>query len=461
MSLCYCWDYEDFQLVIRCCHHLTSTSLLSYRILLHSENKLAVKIQSIKGMHDILPEISSYWQLVERKICNVFEQYGYRELRTPIVEKTELFKHSIGELTDIVSKEMYTFNDRSGDSLTLRPEATASCARAGLQHSLFQNSVSRLWYMGPMFRREKPQKGRTRQFHQAGAESFGLVGPDTDAEIIMMCARIWKELDIKEFTLQLNTLGTVESRSKYREALIEYFNDNYDKLDEDDRNRLNQNPLRILDSKNHKIQTLIKFVPVMSDYLDDESSDHFARLKELLSNSAVDFEINPNLVRGLDYYTKTVFEWTTERLGAQGTVCAGGRYDGLVEIFGGKPTPGIGFALGMERLVEVFMESTQEDLTQKPDIYILSSDDKALANGLKIAEQIRDLTTCSVLMHCGGGSFKSQFKKADKSGAKIALILGEEELGKDIISIKYLRQDKDQIEIQQRVLIETLKNEFP
>jgi len=420
-----------------------------------------VKIQSIKGMHDILPEISSYWQLVERKICNVFEQYGYRELRTPIVEKTELFKHSIGELTDIVSKEMYTFNDRSGDSLTLRPEATASCARAGLQHSLFQNSVSRLWYMGPMFRREKPQKGRTRQFHQAGAESFGLVGPDTDAEIIMMCARIWKELDIKEFTLQLNTLGTVESRSKYREALIEYFNDNYDKLDEDDRNRLNQNPLRILDSKNHKIQTLIKFVPVMSDYLDDESSDHFARLKELLSNSAVDFEINPNLVRGLDYYTKTVFEWTTERLGAQGTVCAGGRYDGLVEIFGGKPTPGIGFALGMERLVEVFMESTQEDLTQKPDIYILSSDDKALANGLKIAEQIRDLTTCSVLMHCGGGSFKSQFKKADKSGAKIALILGEEELGKDIISIKYLRQDKDQIEIQQRVLIETLKNEFP
>ena len=422
---------------------------------------MAVKIQSIKGMHDILPEISSYWQLVERKICNVFEQYGYRELRTPIVEKTELFKHSIGELTDIVSKEMYTFNDRSGDSLTLRPEATASCARAGLQHSLFQNSVSRLWYMGPMFRREKPQKGRTRQFHQAGAESFGLVGPDTDAEIIMMCARIWKELDIKEFTLQLNTLGTVESRSKYREALIEYFNDNYDKLDEDDRNRLNQNPLRILDSKNHKIQTLIKFVPVMSDYLDDESSDHFARLKELLSNSAVDFEINPNLVRGLDYYTKTVFEWTTERLGAQGTVCAGGRYDGLVEIFGGKPTPGIGFALGMERLVEVFMESTQEDLTQKPDIYILSSDDKALANGLKIAEQIRDLTTCSVLMHCGGGSFKSQFKKADKSGAKIALILGEEELGKDIISIKYLRQDKDQIEIQQRVLIETLKNEFP
>lgn len=418
------------------------------------------KIQSIKGMSDILPQSSELWQHVEKKILNIFGRYGYHEIRLPIVEKTELFKRSIGELTDIVSKEMYTFTDRDGDNLTLRPEATAGTVRAGLQHNLFQNNIQRLWYMGPMFRRERPQKGRSRQFHQIGAEVFGLEGPDIDAEIIIMSARLWKELGISDLDLQINTLGTITSRQLYREVLVEYFSDNIDRLDEDSRKRLDRNPLRILDSKNPEMSSLINSAPDMKDYLDSESEDHFADLQKYLNAVNVNFEVNPKLVRGLDYYTKTVFEWVTSKLGAQGAVCAGGRYDGLVEHFGGKPTPGVGFALGLERLVELFAESNPGGITRPPDIYFIAAGDTVIAKALQLAEDIRENSPFRVLVNCGGGSFKSQFKKADKSGASLALILGDTELEKETIGIKHLRQESTQTEVPWDQLIMRLEQEL-
>jgi len=411
-------------------------------------------------MHDILTDLTPCWQSVESRIIDILERYGYQEIRFPVVEKTELFSRSIGESTDIVSKEMYTFIDQGEDSLTLRPEGTASCVRAVLQHSLLQQNILRLWYIGPMFRREQPQKGRTRQFHQIGVEVFGLEGPDIDAEIIMMSARIWRDLGLHDLVLQINTLGTAATRTAYRRILIEYFNDNRSHLDADNLNRLEKNPLRILDSKNPDIQDLIRNAPGMEAYLDDESTEHFSGLQELLSAANISFEVNPRLVRGLDYYSKTVFEWITDQLGAQGTVCAGGRYDGLVEHFGGKSTPATGFALGLERLVELIDGKHEVIESNKPDVYFITAGDKSTATAFQLAEQIRDQLPARVVMHCGGGSFKSQFKKADKSGARVALILGETEIDRQTIGIKPLRTNTAQSDVSWDDLIPALTREL-
>ena len=418
---------------------------------------MQAKIQSIKGMHDVLTDATPCWQSVENRIIDILERYGYQEIRFPVVEKTELFSRSIGEYTDIVSKEMYTFTDQGSDSLTLRPEGTASCVRAVLQHSLLQQNILRLWYIGPMFRREQPQKGRTRQFHQIGVEVFGLEGPDIDAEIIMMSARMWRDLGLNDLVLQINTLGTAAARQNYRRVLIEYFKDNRQQLDADSLRRLDNNPLRILDSKNPAMQDLIRNAPVMDAYMDNESIDHFSGLQELLSAANIRFEVNPRLVRGLDYYSKTVFEWITDQLGAQGTVCAGGRYDGLVEHFGGKPTPATGFALGLDRLVELIDDSHSPTERKNPDVYFINAGGQSTAVAFRLAEQIRDQLPVRVLMHCNGGSFKSQFKKADKSGARFALILGETEIKNKTIGIKPLRTDAAQTDVDWDGLIPALK----
>lgn len=410
-------------------------------------------------MHDILPDATPSWQFVEGKIIDVMERYGYQEIRLPIVEKTDLFRRSIGEYTDIVTKEMYTFTDQGEDSLTLRPEGTAGCVRAGIQHALLQQNALRLWYAGPMFRREQPQKGRTRQFHQIGVEVFGLEGPDIDAEIIIMSARMWRDLGVNDLELQINTLGSPESRKAYREVLIEYFSDNMDMLDDDSRGRLQNNPLRILDSKKKEMQKLIKSAPVMEEYLDNKSIEHFGGLKDLLEEVDIKYVINPRLVRGLDYYNKTVFEWITDKLGAQGTICAGGRYDGMVEFFGGKPTPAIGFALGLDRLVEIF-DSTGKDKMKRPGIYFIVAGDRAVPAAFSLAENIRNKLPISVCMHCGGGSFKSQFKKADRSGAELALILGDTEVDSRTIGIKPLRRESRQTSVSWETLIPALKREL-
>jgi histidyl-tRNA synthetase len=402
------------------------------------------KLQAVRGMHDILMHDTPRWQHMEETIKDILNQYAYQEIRLPIVEKTELFKRSIGDNTDIVSKEMYSFDDRNDSNLTLRPEGTAGCVRAGIEHGLFHNQTQRLWYTGPMFRHERPQKGRQRQFHQIGVEAFGFDGPDIDAEQILMCARLWKALNLKEISLEINSLGTTESRSKYRTILVDYFSSNKDQLDEDSLIRLEQNPLRILDSKNRKMQALIKAAPTLDEHLDTESTEHFAGLKEILDGAELKYTVNPRLVRGLDYYGKTVFEWISNELGAQGTVCAGGRYDGLVEHHGASSTPAVGFAIGLERLLEL---ANFEDMPDKhaPHVYLLISGEKAVKPGLLLAEQLRSqLSGIRILSHCGGGSFKSQFKKADKSGAELALILGEDELENNQLTIKYLRSDEDQ-----------------
>ncbi|MGK0298636.1 MAG: histidyl-tRNA synthetase, partial [Gammaproteobacteria bacterium] len=360
-----------------------------------------------------------------------------------------LFKRSIGESTDIVSKEMYTFEDRNGDFLTLRPEGTAGCVRAVIEHGLFHNSSQRLWYSGPMFRHERPQKGRLRQFHQFGVEAFGLAGPDIDAEIIIMCARIWKKLQLNNIKLEINTLGSSETRTTYRNQLVEYFSDYKNQLDEDSLNRLEKNPLRILDSKNPDLQNLISLAPSMSESLDQESQEHFENLKQLLDAANIDYEINTRLVRGLDYYNRTVFEWITSELGAQGTVCGGGRYDGMVEHFGGPATHAIGFGMGIERLVSL-IENAQNpnDVINKADIYFVVAGEAAKSSAISLAEKLRDeLPQIRLIMHCGGGSFKSQFKKADKSGAQIALILGDTELENQKISVKHLREVDNQQEV--------------
>ena len=408
---------------------------------------MAKSIQSIRGMHDVLPDQSYRWQSFESIIRQLMTAYGYREIRMPLVESTDLFCRSIGEVTDIVEKEMYTFEDRNGDRLTLRPEGTASCVRAGIQHGLLHNQVQRLWYSGPMFRHERPQKGRYRQFHQFGTEVYGVDTPDIDAELIVISARLWQQLGLNGVRLELNTLGSNEARAKYKQVLVDYLIDHKEQLDEDSVRRLETNPLRVLDSKNPAMKEMLDKAPSLVDHLDDESRQQFDKLKATLDAVAIPYIINPRLVRGLDYYCKTVFEWVTDELGAQGTICAGGRYDGLVEQLGGKATPAIGFALGMERILAL-LESQQQQPTQTVDIYMILIGADSEVKGLQIAENIRDaLPGVKMITHCGGGSVKSQMKKADKSGAAIALIIAEEELENEQVTVKYLRENKEQMTV--------------
>jgi histidyl-tRNA synthetase len=387
-------------------------------------------------MNDLLPDVTPYWQAVENSLKSVLSGYGYQEIRFPIVEKTELFKRSIGEVTDIVEKEMYTFDDRNGDSLTLRPEGTAGCVRAAMQNGLL-NQTQRLWYMGPMFRHERPQKGRYRQFHQVGVEAYGFDGPDIDAEMILMTARLWKELGLTGISLQINSLGSTDARLAYRQELVKYFEAHQAQLDEDSQRRLHSNPLRILDSKNPDMQALNEAAPKLIDHLDEQSKAHFQALCQTLDKVGIDYEINPRLVRGLDYYGKTVFEWVTDQLGSQGTVCAGGRYDGLVAQLGGKGATAIGFAIGIERLIAL-LEATDAlpDIPQT-DAYLVAVGDMAANQAPILAEQLRDqLPGFKLISHCGGGSFKSQFKRADRSGARWTLILGEEETNNETVGVK-------------------------
>ncbi len=415
---------------------------------------MAQQIQSIRGMHDILPDESGQWHWLERHARDVLERYGYREIRMPIVEKTELFKRSIGEVTDIVEKEMYTFEDRNGDSLSLRPEGTASCVRAGIQHGLFHNQQQRLWYQGPMFRHERPQKGRYRQFQQIGVETFGYAGPEIEAELIAMTKRLWDVLGIADVTLELNTLGTPESRKAYREVLVDFYRAHLDQLDDDSRRRLETNPLRILDSKNPQVQALNDNAPSLHDHLDDASKAHFATLCALLDDVGIAYQLNNRLVRGLDYYSHTVFEWTTTALGAQGTVCAGGRYDGLVPQLGGKPTPAAGFAMGVERLLELVRVQGGADASYRPDAYLVLAGDAAQRRGFALAERLRsDLPQLKLQVNIGGGSFKAQIKRADKSGAEVALIIADDELAAGTITVKPLR---DRTAQQETVPYETV-----
>jgi histidyl-tRNA synthetase len=407
---------------------------------------VANPIQAIRGMNDILPSETPIWQQVETILRHIMQTYAYHEIRLPILEKSELFKRAVGEATDIVEKEMYTFLDRNEESLTLRPEGTAGCVRAGIEHGLLYNQIQRLWYLGPFFRHERPQKGRYRQFHQFGVETFGLAGPDIDAELILLSARILAALGLKPYvTLQLNSLGTIAARNLYREKLVAYLTAHQLQLDEDSQKRLTTNPLRILDSKNPSMQELIQNAPKLLDSLDSESKLHFEKLQHFLQSAGLSFVINPCLVRGLDYYSKTVFEWVTHELGAQGTVCAGGRYDGLIEQLNGKPTTALGFAMGMERIVLLKQQLQTHADQEKLDIYFMTDSDTTFAHGIKLAEQLRDnLPTLRLQMHSGGGSFKNQFKKADKSGALYALLLGEQEAEKQVVTLKYLREDKPQ-----------------
>lgn len=411
-------------------------------------------------MNDITPEETPYWQQLESTIRAVLASYGYQEIRFPIVEKTELFKRSIGEVTDIVEKEMYTFEDRNGDSLTMRPEGTAPCVRASIQNGLLHNQLQRLWYMGPMFRHERPQKGRYRQFHQVGVETFGMTGPDLDAELILMTARFWKRLGLNDLELQINSLGTQESRAAYREQLVAYFNEHLDELDDDSRRRLHSNPLRILDSKNPALVELIASAPKLMEHLDAESREHFEVLCGLLDDAGVAYRVNPCLVRGLDYYSRTVFEWVTDQLGAQGTVCAGGRFDGLVEQLGGKPVPAAGFAMGLERLLELVRDKLTP--ANVPHAYLVLVGEKAQAKGLIFAEQLRDsFPKLRLMTHCGSGSFKSQFKKADKSGAQMAFVLGDDEVEQETVTVKTLRGGQGQETLKQAALPDWLTGEVP
>lgn len=417
-------------------------------------------IQAVRGMNDILPPESFLWQQAERIMCRIFQSHGYQEIRFPIVEKTELFKRSIGEVTDIVEKEMYTFLDRNQESLALRPEGTACCVRAAMEHGLLHNQIQRLWYGGPYFRHERPQKGRYRQFHQCSAEVFGLEGPDIDAEIITMSAATLEKLGIKPLVkLQINSLGTPASRSEYRKQLIHYFNKHKNALDEDSLRRLDKNPLRILDSKNPDMRGIIENAPKLLEHLDAVSLAHFEKLQEYLKHAGIEFDVNPCLVRGLDYYTKTVFEWVTDKLGAQGTVCAGGRYDGLVEQLGGKATPAIGFSIGMERTILLMQQiERRHPCDYSPHAYLMTDNEASFAEGLKLANYLRlKVPGLKIIQHCGGGSLKNQFKKADKSGAQYALILGEHEISTRSVSLKNLRENHPQQSLYKDELAEYLK----
>lgn len=391
-------------------------------------------------MNDCLPTQSPLWQKLENTVKNVISAYGYSEVRMPIVEETNLFSRAVGEETDVVSKEMYTFDDRNGDSLTLRPEGTAGCVRSCIQNSLINRDEQRVWYMGPMFRHERPQKGRYRQFHQCGVEVFGLNGPDVDAELIMMTARLWRELGIdKHVRLELNSIGSVEDRAEYRTALVAFLEKHVDILDDDSKRRMHTNPLRVLDTKNPEIQAVLGDAPRLSDYLGEESKQHFNGLCELLDAAGIEYTVNQRLVRGLDYYNRTVFEWITESLGAQGTVCGGGRYDGLVEQLGGKATPAVGFAMGLERLVLMLETLELTDVRRSVDVYMVTAGEGTMMAGLKLAESLREqIPGLRVMSHFGGGNFKKQFKRADKVGAAVALVLGENEVADGTVVLKDL-----------------------
>ena len=419
------------------------------------------KIQAIRGMNDLLPGDSAIWQYVENTITRILQRYAYQEIRFPIMESTDLFKRSIGEVTDIVEKEMYTFEDRNGDSLTLRPEGTACCVRACEEHGLLYNQTQRLWYMGPMFRHERPQKGRYRQFHQIGVEAFGMEGPDIDAEILLLSARILRELGAADFvTLQINSIGDSASRNAYKAALVAHLEAQKDKLDEDSQRRLSTNPMRILDSKEASTQALLNDAPVLWDYLDEASRTHFEQLKALLDAAGLKYQVNQRLVRGLDYYGKTAFEWVTDKLGAQSTVCGGGRYDGLVEQLGGRPTPAVGFGMGLERLVLLLQEiqAVPENINQIADVYVVAVGD-VQKDALQLVERLRsEIPDLRVINNCGGGNFKNQLKRADKSTANLALILGEDEVAKSVIAVKFLRDDQPQQLIPQHEIVSFLKN---
>ncbi|AHN70762.1 histidyl-tRNA synthetase, putative [Aggregatibacter actinomycetemcomitans HK1651] len=414
-------------------------------------------------MNDCLPTETPLWQWVENKVRSVLQAYGYAEIRMPIVESTPLFARAIGEVTDVVEKEMFTFNDRDDESLTLRPEGTAGCVRAGIEHGLLYNQEQRLWYMGPMFRYERPQKGRYRQFHQVGVEIFGIPNPEIDAEIIALTARLWKDLGIFDHvTLQLNSIGSLEARKNYRQALVAFLQNHLDILDEDSKRRLTTNPLRILDSKDQRVQQVLNDAPKLHDYLDEESREHFAQLCALLDNLGITYEINQKLVRGLDYYNKTVFEWVTSALGAQGTVCGGGRYDGLVEQLGGHATSGVGFAMGLERLVLLVQEvNKQITLPSAVDIYIVYQGEGTTVAAFSLAEKLRsELPHLRTLLHCSGGNFKKQFKRADKSGAKLALVIGEDEVKNQQVVVKELLQHSEQVVVALSDITTHIQNTF-
>lgn len=420
------------------------------------------KIQAIRGMNDLLPSETPIWQYLEATVSELVQSYGYQEIRFPVLEKTELFARGIGEVTDIVEKEMYTFTDRNDESLTLRPEGTACCVRAAEEHQLLYNRgnlTQKLWYMGPMFRYEKPQKGRLRQFHQIGVETYGMSGPDIDAELLVMTARLWRILGIdKHVNLQINCLGTHTCRAAYRDALVSYLESFQSELDEDSQRRLLKNPLRILDSKDKNTQTILNDAPKLADYLCEESRSHFAQVQSILDAVGISYQINPKLVRGLDYYSNTVFEWVTDKLGSQGTVCAGGRYDSLIEQLGGKPTQAVGLAMGIERLVLLLQElnAIPAEIFQNLDVYLVAVG-AVQTNAFVLAENIREnLPHIRLHVHCGGGNFKNQMKKADKSGAAIALILGEDEVRDNTIGIKYLLEDKPQETLKQQELLQLL-----
>ncbi len=404
-------------------------------------------IQPVRGMNDVLPQDIGAWQHLERIARSVFEAYGYEEIRVPVLEHTELFKRSIGEFTDIVEKEMYTFEDLGGDSLTLRPEATAGIVRAAISNGMLRGQRHKLWCGGAMFRHERPQKGRYRQFYQLDVEALGFAGPDVDAELIGLSARLWRELKLSRLRLTINSLGTPASRQVYRERLLEYLRAHHDQLDEDSRRRLLGNPLRILDSKNPEMRALIEGAPLLSEHLDEESQLHFTSLRRSLEAMGIAYELNPRLVRGLDYYSRTVFEWVTDALGAQDAVCSGGRYDGLVAQLGGEPTPAIGFALGVERVVALLVQAGNVPPARAADIYLVASGERAEQAAQRLAEQLRDaLPGRGVLLNLGGGNFKTQFRRADRSGAKLALILGDEELARGVVAVKTLRHEGGQID---------------
>ena len=423
---------------------------------------MAKTIQAIRGMNDCAPTESPLWQWIEAKVRHVLASYGYSEVRMPIVESTPLFARAIGEVTDVVSKEMYTFWDND-EQLTLRPEGTAGCVRAAIERGWIYNNEQRLWYMGPMFRHERPQKGRYRQFHQAGVEVFGIANPEIDAELIILTARLWKELGIDQHvSLQLNSIGSLEARANYRSALVAFLENHQDLMSDEEKERLGKNPLRILDTENEVLQEVLNGAPKLLDYLDDESREHFNQLCILLDAMGVKYEINPKLVRGLDYYNKTVFEWVTSALGAQGTVCGGGRYDGLVEQLGGHATQGVGFAMGLERLVLLVQEVNKEiTLPQAVDLYLVYAGEGATLNAFQIAEQIRtELPQVRVMTHCSGGKFQKQFKRADKIEAKYALVIGESEVQAKTVVVKDLRNGAEQITLSQADLVATLKTYF-
>jgi len=413
-------------------------------------------VQSVRGMNDLLPGQVEQWQRVEAALREVSRRYGYREIRTPVVERTELFHRSIGEQTDIVEKEMYTFTDNNGDSLTLRPEATASCVRAGNEHGLLYNQTQRLWYLGPMFRHERPQKGRYRQFHQFGIEAIGWAGPDIEAEIIAVGERLWRSLDIEGLNLEINTLGSVTARTRYRDALQAYLSDHVDALDADSQRRLERNPLRILDSKDPETRTLLDDAPSLPDFLEDEEQVGFERLQQLLAAVDIGFSVNTRLVRGLDYYTGFVFEWTTDKLGAQSAICAGGRYDGLVEQLGGHPAPAAGFACGLERLIELLVLQEKRTLIQSPRVFLAALGETLQLEAAQCAERLRD-SGVDVQMHCGQGNLKKQLRRADNCGAELAVIVDEETEKTSAVKVKPLRGQGEQVSVSRERLVDEVQ----